>query len=355
MKTALRSSVRIPFFGAALALACAASTLVSACSGDDTTPPAGGGPIPIESIRKEYETALCASLVRCGYMPDNATCVDLNAASQDQLQLLADVVYGTVTYDAAAARTCVNAISGLTCEGLSKGLQSVQSSCDSVFKGSVPEGGGCVVDDECLGDSRCDKEMCMGGGACCIGKCVPGTELVPLGGDCSMAACISDAYCDQGDGQGGAMPTCSARKDNGQTCNAVDACLAGQRCDTGGDGTCYKLSAEGQQCNPTISNGSCLSIDNWCDATAKKCVKLPGANEPCAQDGDKLRCLGYAYCDDEAMTCKARPVEGEDCVMNGPQCLGTLYCAHDDMTMKDTCKRPSPASVCVLDDETKTP
>lgn len=354
MKTGFVFSFRASFFGAACVLTLAAPFFAGGCGGDETTPPPGSAPIPIESIRKEFEAARCEALVRCGSMPDAATCLAVSGSDQNVLQLLADVVYGTVVYDEAAARSCVNALKGASCDGLSSSLNAVTSACEGAFQGSVPEGGGCVTDQECQGKGRCDKNMCMGNGPCCIGVCVPEVPLVGLGGDCSMpeSFCVPQAYCDNS-GQGGGAPTCATRNDNGQKCNQVDACLEGQRCDTNGDNTCYKLSAEGQQCNPTIATGSCLRVDNWCDTTEKKCVKLPGAGQPCADVNGSLKCLDYAYCDEMAMTCKSKPREGEACMQGGPECLGALYCGQDPMTMMDVCLSPPPASVCVLEVEKK--
>jgi hypothetical protein len=343
MKNGLLSTIRAPFFAGLLVVA-STSVLAPACSSDETTPTTGG-PIAVDAIRAELEKASCEFAVRCGYMPDQALCLDVSSPSREILQLLADVVFGKVTYDAAAARTCVDALRGQSCDALASVTKGIEQACANVFRGTVAEGGGCLVDDECSGDSACDVSMCMGGGACCVGVCTVKPALVPLSGDCMEEACVATAYCDvEDDGMGTVTATCKAQVKNGESCTDTNGCEDGLRCDTGGSDACYVLSKEGQTCNPNLQNGGCLRVDNWCSAD-KKCVRLPGVGEPCT---DKMECLKHAYCD--AGTCKSRPLEGESCVMDGPQCLGSLQCQLDDMTMQATCVRPSPKEVCVLND-----
>lgn len=348
MQNRFRPSNSAPFFGTTLALIAAASVLVPACSGEDPAPTTGG-PISIEAYRAELEKAGCELAVRCGLMPDQATCLDVSSPGIDTLQLLADVVYGTVTYDAAAARTCVEAFRGAGCDTLASSRKALEQACANVFKGTVAEGGACVVDDECSGDARCDLEMCMGGGACCLGKCAPKPARVSLGGDCAMDPCEESAYCDsEDDGMGNVTATCEKRVDNGQPCKDADGCLDGLGCDTSGGGTCYKLSKEGEPCNANLKSQVCLRIDNWCHDVDKKCSKLPAAGEPCTPDN---KCLASAHCD--AGTCKARLLEGAECTqMEGSiPCLGSLKCEMDEMQMKAFCRRPSPQEVCVLNAE----
>lgn len=347
MTTGLFSTYRASFLGG-LALVCAAALLVPACSGEETEAPSDGGPIAVEAIRSELQKADCEHQVRCGFMPDQATCLDVTATDQRTLQLLADVVFGKVTYDPAAARACVNAKRAQTCDSLASVVETAKQACESVFKGSVAEGGECLWSEECAGDSVCDTAMCAGDGACCLGVCKPAPALVSLGGDCSMGAtCVKDAFCETipGDEMTPAVSTCKERVDNGQACTSQDGCFEGQRCDVGGENKCFILQKEGGACNPSIKTSPCVSIDNWCHKDDRKCVKLPGAGEPCATDG---RCQGYAYCDTAGMTCKAFPREGEACVKDGPGCLGDLYCAIPEMAMDGVCTRAASHEVCVI-------
>lgn len=337
---------RASSLGAVLFLTAVASIGVPACSGEDPAP-ATGGPISIEAFRDEYKKAKCEHDVRCGFMPDQAVCLAVETENQALLQTVADVVFGTVTYDGAAARTCVDAIRAQGCEALAAVAKTVTTACAGVFKGTVAEGGACLVENECVADATCDLSMCMGSGACCIGECVKRAAPVAVGGDCSTDPCVESAYCETvDDGMGNVTATCQARVKNGQPCDSANACEEGLRCDVGGDGNCYVLSKEGQPCNPNLQNGACLRVDNWCSTTDKVCAKLPAPGEPCT---DKMECIGYAYCD--GVTCQVRALEGQDCATDGSgaPCLGNLQCQMDDMLMKNVCRLPASAQVCVFD------
>jgi hypothetical protein len=337
---------RASSFGAALLLTAVSTVLGPACSSEDPAPTTGG-PIDIEGFRDELKTAYCEFAVRCSFMPDPQTCRAVVSEDQSLLQLLADVVFNKVTFDGAAARTCVDALKAQSCETLASVYKKVETACTGVFKGSVVEGEACLVREECAGDAECDLSMCMGDGVCCMGVCAKRPVLVGVGGDCSMAPCVETAYCEKIDDEMGMSATCKARVKNGQPCNSADACEEGLRCDLGGDGNCYVLSKEGQPCNPNLQNGACLRVDNWCHTTDKTCSKLPGPGDLCT---DKMQCVNHAYCD--GVTCQVQALEGQDCKTDtmGAPCLGDLVCQMDDMLMKTVCRRPAPAKVCVAED-----
>lgn len=348
MKKPVLTSILAPRFGAALFLTAATSLFAPACSGEDPAPTTGG-PIEIESFREELGKARCETAVKCGFMPNAETCEAVLGEEPQLLQLLADVVFNKVSYDAAAARTCVDAIRAQGCEALAAVFEKVEAACDGVFKGTVADGGACLVNDECAGGASCDVSMCMGDGVCCMGVCKAPPAAVPMEGDCSEAPCVEGAYCQQVDDMmGGVIATCKERVKNGQPCDAPTACEEGLRCDLGGDGNCYVLSKEKQPCNPNLQNGACLRVDNWCHTTDKVCAKLPLPGEPCT---DKMQCMPYAYCD--GVTCQVRALEEQDCspdMTTAPPCLGSLQCQMDDMLMKSVCRQPEPQKVCVFDD-----
>jgi len=333
------ASPRLPLFGA---LAFALAAVFAAACGDDDVGPPGPGPVAIEAYRAELEGADCDFAVRCGLMPDRQTCLALDRASDETLQLISSAVFGDVRYDATKARVCVEARRTRSCEELLSIARQVEAACKGVFTGSAPEGGPCLVAGECAAEGVCDRSACAGtGDACCLGACAPLPAKAPVGGDCSAVPCVDEAYCDQSDGSegggGGGMAagTCVVRVDNGQACTDSNGCKDGQRC---GDGKCYILSKEGGQCNPGLER-ACLSIDDWCDPASSKCVKLPAAGQPCTPGSN--RCQGHAYCD--AGTCRLRPKEGEACTGEGPHCLGDLRCE------MNVCVAPGTPRVCVSD------
>lgn len=332
---------RLPFLSA-LALAFAAAASSGACGGDDVAP-AGPGPVPIDAFSAEYQGASCDYAVRCGLMPDRAACLTLDRIDEPMLQLISNAVFGDVSYNPTQARACVEAIRARSCDELLSVARQVEGACRGVFTGSVAAGGPCLVAGECAGESICDRTACEGtGDACCLGVCAPTPAAVPVGGDCTEAPCVDEAYCDYSEGQGGMgggsggpTGTCVLRVENGQDCTDSNGCKDGQRC---GEGKCYILSTEGGQCNPSLDD-ACRSINNFCDAGGK-CAKLPKPGEPCTPGG---RCAGYAFCD--GTTCRMRPLEGEACTADGPRCLGDLRCE------TDVCVAPGTPRVCVAPTE----
>lgn len=319
----------------------AAAALHGGCKEESRDPASEG--MPVESLRAEIESAECERRVRCGFMPDAETCMELVSMPTSLMQLLADVVYGVVEYDGVAARSCVAALRAGECDALAPPLARVEA-CREMFRGSAQEGDACLADGECADGAFCDRSLCDGEDACCGGVCSPEPVRARIGDDCSQRACVDEAYCDDSGGEGGEggaealLPRCKARRDNGEACTSSRECKDGQRCSgEGEEGKCYILAKLGERCNPDL-DVACLSLDAWCDPATSTCVRLPGDGEPCA-DGD--RCLGYAYCD--GGTCVVRPGEGELCPEDGPPCLGDLRCEGE------FCAPPPPATVCVPD------
>jgi hypothetical protein len=277
----------------------------------------GPGPIPLDALRDELSTATCNQYARCGHMPDQATCEATQGDSLHTLQLLTDAVLGRVTYDAAGARTCVEATRNRACDDQVATEKALADACSKMFVGTVPEGASCLYGTECAGGGTCNKAMCVGEAPCCLGVCEKKPTAAAIGGDCTTNTCVESAYCD-----GAAMPpTCKVRKDNGDACDAEGQCKAGQRCDVNGSlPTCYLLSNRGGACNPALEDGACIRFDDYCHPTDRKCTALPGDGKPCTEKGE---CMVYATCD--AGTCRKRPVEGGAC-SDTLKCLGSLRC-----------------------------
>ncbi|MBK9266918.1 MAG: hypothetical protein IPM54_44985 [Polyangiaceae bacterium] len=277
----------------------------------------GPGPIPLQELRDELSTATCNQYVRCGLMPDQATCEAAQGDSRLTLQLLTDAALGRVTYDEAGARTCVEAIRARSCDNLTATQKALADACSKMFVGTIPEGSSCLFSTECAGGGTCNVSMCMGSGACCLGVCEKPPAPVAIGADCTTNPCVESAYCDASE----MPPTCKARKDNGDACDAQGQCKEGMRCDVSGSlPTCYLLSNRNGACNPALEAGGCIRFDDYCHPTDRKCTPLPGDGQPCTEDG---QCMAYAHCD--AGTCRKRPTEGGAC-SDTIDCLGTLEC-----------------------------
>ena len=322
---------------------------MTSCSSDETTTKPLG-PVAIEALRAEFESANCEWQVRCGGTPDKATCKIVDGADYPLVQLIADAGKGKAKYDGQAGRTWVEAVRNQACEIGDAVQKALKAAWEPVFTGTVAAGKSCLLDDECAGKSVCDKPGC-GDTECCAGSCAPAPAPAAEGQPCDVTtACPDGTFCGVEDGSGGTgnggaggggtgMTICKAKADNGQPCTDQVGCEDGQLCDVDGSHKCYKLSPDGQPCNPSL-RFSCLSYDHWCDPAAGKCVELPGAGAPCAPTGEY--CKHFAVCD--SGTCKARPLDGQPC--GGPgTCLGDLRC---DMNTS-VCKTLSPAQACFGD------
>jgi hypothetical protein len=278
--------------------------------------------------------------MRCTLMPDTPTCLKYSPAGFSLLQLISDAVFGKVAYEPKAGRTWVEAVRSQRCEATQAVKKALEDAWAPVFTGSVKEGGGCFVDEECSGKNRCDMSGC-GGESCCSGTCAAPLPPIPLGGDCEFTTygdCEIDAYCGEDDAGGGSVKySCKPRSENGQPCVDTTGCQDGQLCDVQGSGSCYKLSPSGGKCNPTLQ-ASCIIFSQWCDPSTEKCVKAPDIGQPCGGPGNS--CVGWGICGTNG--CVARGLEGSDCDSNGVPCLGTAQCDNNKCVLQ-------PIQVCVGD------
>ncbi|MCA9648690.1 MAG: hypothetical protein H6712_31465 [Myxococcales bacterium] len=279
-------------------------------------------------LRTEELDARCEYLVRCGFMPDRNTCMASELPDPGLVQALGGTSFDRVGYDAEAAAAYVDTLRNLSCDDTVENARTLLDAHAAIFGGRIEAGGACFADEECRGEAVCDRTACQGSGQiCCTGQCVE-IRYLSVGEACPLAQqgtritsfCRDDAYCqappDDGSGNPPTQGTCHARVDNGLPCEQRDACLDGQRCNVGGSGNCYKLSASGEMCNPDLSQGSCLSLNEVCTGT---CVAAPGPGQACVQG----ECIGYAACVDDV--CVAYPRQGEACD-GGLPCLGNLDC-----------------------------
>ncbi|MGE5185109.1 MAG: hypothetical protein ACM31C_23735 [Acidobacteriota bacterium] len=288
-----------------------ACVIAAGCGSDSS----GGGPIPIESLQASYNAYDCNELVRCGLVSDVLTCgrLRLDVGSGVTPDLVAAVQAGTVIYDAAAAETCLAAITA-SCDrsvAFTNTSRSAPAACDQMFTGTVAAGGVCAFDDECV-SRYCSMASCSTTGQP-LGTCVGSTAPTPrpaLGEACtSNPSCIA-SYCD---------PTtvlCVALLPAGASCSSNDACQLGLACK---NATCTPLAPTGGAC---VSDNDCRDVGDYCSAT-QTCTAFGVAGATCASDSD---CSIYYRCDATSGTCVLRPELGQPC---GPQpldCIDRSYC-----------------------------
>jgi hypothetical protein len=313
--------VLFTFAGSALL---AGSALVG-CGGSDS--------ISIDELPGALGQRVCARAVACRGAESQTACESTLFLAEDSgfQTVVAAVKRGTVKYDGASARACLDAIT-TDCADLVE-----PPACDATFEGNVPAGGTCVISAECVGGGRClEPDTCTV--SCCVGTCEAVAAPAAIGGACDVLAskpCVDGAFC-ANDG------TCTASRPVGAACSGSrDECVAPAKCLYRSDGseTCTIIStAPGAACDPG-SNFGCGREDETCNPTTSTCTQraLPGA--ACEGYGD---CVGYATCDTASGTCKPSPKLGEPCDNNnGVFCVGGLICPNG------VCAAPTAGTACV--------
>jgi hypothetical protein len=279
-----------------------------------------GDPIPFSQLQTAAVTAVCHVDVLCGSYPDQATCMASAYARPHFFDTLSqDVASGKVTYDGALARTCIDAIKGVSsCARSTLATVDVNVPCDKVFTGTVAAGGDCFFKEECVGGGACLTASSCSSGQCCVGTCQPPKVIVPLGGDCSTSAqsCATGTVC-VSEATSGAR-TCQKPVAAGGTCTSSSVCAAGLYCDMGS--TCQRLVATGGICNPAmVGSIDCDNQADHCDSVTSVCTPRLSLGSPCITIANI--CVSYAACDTASGTCVERPLVGAACSANGPSCL----------------------------------
>ena len=311
---------------------------VAACGGSsggngDDTP---GDSLTPEELTDALETAECEAGVRCEEYEDRATCDAANILlDQEQQTLLAAIADGTVDYDGEAAKRCAEAIAMGDCSF--DGFHG-DDPCDDMFKGTVPPGGACFIDQQCANGGTCNQDdpSCDTDLACCVGKCAGSVSESPLAGPCDdgLHVCSDGAYCKAG--------ACAAVvASEGGACEELDACANPMYCNidfTSGAGQCKTPSASGAACVRSDLR-PCSDSRDFCDPNTLKCVRSAAPGASCANG---VQCVDYAKC--ISNQCVADRKLGETCTTGAtaPNCAGTLECTGG------TCQAPRAGMTCAL-------
>ncbi len=372
----------------AASLACAESP--GSAEGVDAGPP-----VALEAIVPTLVDALCDGIARCAptFREDAETVLMLGgpedcrrrlgrlfvghttSTGNDFADLARAVRAGTVLYDPAGARRCMNRVASRCA------VRALESElCFEAFSGTVRVGGSCWRSEECAGDAWCDHGALDG--RTCPGSCRPRTArgaACTLDRECSRAGVLGVARC----GSDAAGMRCVDERVGGtialgQRCSDFAAgtdptvqvrvaCAAGLLCaipaGSLGGAVCVALSAEGAACDPT---GAECAATHECSGRPARCRPLPvrhrageacdamGASgvcnvfeglrcvmDRCAAYGDGSRgsacatddlpsCRAGLYCDRMARTCQ--PVANA-----GAACTRSLHCASGQCEMA-TCR-----------------
>jgi hypothetical protein len=296
--------------------------VLAACGSDS----GGGGPIPIGSLQASYNAYYCNLAVRCGLIADLASCSGLRPVVTVNPNLIAAAEAGAVTYDGAAAATCLAGLTSTCDRSLLAGNRNAPEACDHIFTGTVGDQGACMLNEECISNVCIPSTGCTM--ACCPGTCYGATAPArpALGQSCSTNTNCIDSYCET------TTYTCAALLANGATCTGDEQCAIGLAC-TSTTRTCGPLAAVGATCS---TDDNCRSVGNYC-GPAGKCVAFGLTGDSCAA-GEQ--CSMYYTCG--GTTCALRPKLGDSCGGTSQGCIDLSYC--DPTTQKCTALKPDGAT-----------
>ncbi len=304
---------------------------------DGTTP---------EGFRAAFIRAACENLFTCGWGDDafamrmllgtRERCVErYDARFGPFIGLRLDAVArGTLTFDAAEARHCLDVIPrACVLWETEEPLNAFQVTCGGVFEGTVAPGGDCASDEDCAGDAICYRDAfseptCLGH---CAPKVAPGAacvdEIPCSTGGLEDATCGSDLTCATvalGDTVGEGEPC--GLSPSGEHAFTLIPCASGTWCDRGDEpmGVCAPPIAIGAECPteqaPCLDGALCSR-----DGSVDRCMALTIqsiAGTPC-------RAAEHEFCDPySALVCTADVCEDPpgDCV-TGFSCPEPEYCA----------------------------
>jgi len=197
----------------------------------------------------EFAAAECARIFACcdtteqlrwGYA-DEAQCrKDATAQAQKSLDDVLSI--GWVTYDAKAARRCVDEITTVSCADLvAAGKNLFGASCVGITRGTGKIGATC----EDL-DLICESSNCLPGSGTCG----------PTRG-CTVV-CAAGEFCDT------AAQACASLKTEGASCSGKGECLFPLTCHS--SGVCTPLRLGGAACGSPSDCSSASCTNGVCDA-----------------------------------------------------------------------------------------
>ncbi len=334
-----------------LTLAVLAPLLAAGCGGSSKS-----GPATFDELYGDFATTICNLEVRCGDMPDMATCLaSLQLDTTDYLTIKADIASGKIQYDAAKGRVCAAwyeryGAAACTLTGISAVAADTNGSdaCASAITGNVPDGGACFSLNECVSRKCAQSDpACLPSVQCCAGTCVPKPASIPVGANCEASLpdqiCEGDAVCITT--ASSTTATCIApSKVRGTPCTTQYECATPLFCQISGatlTGTCQPAVATGQLCSTLGGFRACENLRDYCSQSASRCTPRGAVGAACTEE-DVNSCLGYAQC--IGSTCVAlSPARGACNPTDGPGCLGNLQCS----AATNTCEFPAAASACM--------
>lgn len=206
------------------------------------------------------------------------------------------VANDNVVFDAAAAATCIEALSTASCVTNTFGFADTAAvdACDGVLTGSVANGGGCALAIECADTTA----SCFGTDENgCGGTCTP---RAAIGEACTASDCVDGASCSEG--------VCVALRPfvaAGEACDPrADVCVDGFQCI---DEVCaaVNIADVGEACSQTEY---CINQSTKNACVDDVCTARPGVGDACTGACD----AEAAFCGDDGV-CAALGTTGAAC------------------------------------------
>lgn len=278
-------------------------------SGDDS----GGGPyVAVNEITQQYDVAMCAHLVACHEISDQATCLTTNISSAFYIDPAAvtGVLAGKIRYNGSLVAQCFAQLAASTCNpGDLANRRPVEQCMATAFVGLGTSGATCTQSEECA-SGQCNTNCAQGEQQCCLGTCLgdalPPTAPLAIGAHCPFGTggydpCVVGAYCDN------TTSVCMAVKSLGAPCQNTKECGDGQQCDVFSTLTCIDAPHLDQPCT---TSGRCGDEGLYC-GNDQICHHVALAGEAC---GAGQQCSNfYTTCNQTSQTCATYPKLGEDC------------------------------------------
>lgn len=277
--------------------------------------------VPLEDFCAQQFIARCDANKRCRLWSPAMECpIPPDTACTERMQTWVDA--GVLTYDATAAKKCLDAFERRSCDDLyDRPLEAGDEACDRYLVGTSKEGepcGGCGAGLVCL--------VGLGAPTTC-GTCAPKPSPAEDGESCASNACGFNSYCNvdkvctrlPDDGEAChegqcrlpfrcSEDLCELPIGQGATCVVNEHCQGGLWCERG---ICQLQKIRGYDCSAHVEcrSGHCFE---------GKCVLLTAIGEPCG-----VGCAAPGVCVNG--TCERGAEVGESCVDRGcalGTCLG---------------------------------
>jgi hypothetical protein len=226
--------------------------------------------------------------------------------------LAASVAAGRMTYDRPSAEACLAAYQPPSCSdpGNRQG-----SPCVLAISPTVPEGGECARQAECLPPGTCRSPS-----GTCPGRCL---GFAALGASCdALATCGPGLWCEAGQ--------CAPSRGPGEPCDGN--CREGLTCLAG---FCSSVAGPGESCAALTCDGL---LPIYCEASSALCLPLPQTGEACGTGG---QCRSGLSCDAGTSRCFVLPTLPSP---DGGSCATPLFCgptSYCDTTVPQPVCRPA--------------